>query len=45
MQYANAGLIKSLLPVIDNFERVLAVDPSKTDSAGMLKGFSSCTSG
>lgn len=38
MQYANSGLIKSLLPVIDNFERALAVDPSKTDSATMQKG-------
>src|SRR4051794_40544080 len=27
-QYANASLIKSLLPVIDNFERALAQDPS-----------------
>src|SRR5688500_9175751 len=26
-QYANQSLIKSLLPVIDNFERALAVDP------------------
>jgi molecular chaperone GrpE len=38
VQYANASLIKSLFPVIDNFERALAVDPKKTDSAGMLKG-------
>jgi molecular chaperone GrpE len=38
LQYANAGLIKSLLPVIDNFERALAQDPSKTDSASLLKG-------
>jgi molecular chaperone GrpE len=38
VQYANANLIKSLLPVIDNFERALAVDPNKTDSATMLKG-------
>ena len=37
-QYANSGLIKSLLPVIDNFERALAQDPSKTDSATLLKG-------
>jgi molecular chaperone GrpE len=37
-QYANASLIKSLLPVIDNFERALAQDPAKTDSASMLKG-------
>jgi molecular chaperone GrpE len=38
MQYANASLIKSLLPVIDNFERALAIDPNRTDSATMLKG-------
>ncbi len=38
MGYANANLIKSLLPVIDNFERALAVDPAKSDSAGILKG-------
>ena len=37
-QYANASLIKSLLPVIDNFERALAQDPSKTDAASLLKG-------
>jgi molecular chaperone GrpE len=38
IQYANSNLIKSLLPVIDNFERALAVDPDKTDSASILKG-------
>lgn len=38
MVYANAGLIKSLLPVIDNFERALAVDVAKSDSASILKG-------
>lgn len=37
-QYANSSLIKSLLPVIDNFERALAVDPSKVDAASILKG-------
>lgn len=37
-QYANSALIKSLLPVIDNFERALAVDPAKTDTAAILKG-------
>ncbi|HVT90782.1 MAG TPA: nucleotide exchange factor GrpE [Tepidisphaeraceae bacterium] len=36
--YANSTLIKSLLPVIDNFERALAVDPAKSDSATILKG-------
>ena len=38
MQYANSALIRSLLPVIDNWERALAVDASKTDAAGVLKG-------
>ena len=37
-QYANASLIKSLLPVIDNFERALSQDPSKTDTTTLLKG-------
>lgn len=36
--YANSSLIKSLLPVIDNFERALAVDGSKSDAASVLKG-------
>ena len=38
VQYANQALIKSLLPVIDNFERALAVDPAKTDVPSLLKG-------
>jgi len=38
VQYANSNLIKALLPVIDNFERALAVDPTKADSASILKG-------
>lgn len=38
VQYANSNLIKALLPVIDNFERALAVDPAKADSASILKG-------
>jgi len=36
--YANSQLIKSLLPVIDNFERALSVDPSKADAATILRG-------
>jgi len=32
------SLIKSLLPVIDNFERALAMDPAKVDAAAILKG-------
>ena len=38
VQYANSALIMSLLPVIDNFERALAVDPNKTDAASIQKG-------
>jgi len=38
MQYANSSLIRSLLPVIDNWERALNVDPTKVDSAAVLKG-------
>jgi molecular chaperone GrpE len=38
LQYANSTLIKALLPVIDNFERALAVDNSKADAASVLKG-------
>lgn len=38
LQYANAQLIKALVPVIDNFERALAVDAGKTDAAAILKG-------
>src|SRR5215211_1802869 len=37
-QYANATLIKSLLPVIDNFERALAQDPDKSDAKTILRG-------
>jgi len=37
-QYANSALIKTLIPVIDNFERALAVDPARADSATILKG-------
>ncbi|HEX8524935.1 MAG TPA: nucleotide exchange factor GrpE [Tepidisphaeraceae bacterium] len=38
IQFANTGLIKSLLPILDNFERALEVDPAKTDVATLLKG-------
>jgi molecular chaperone GrpE len=38
LQYANSSLIKTLLPTIDNFERALAQDPTKVDSATLLKG-------
>jgi len=38
LQYANEKLIRSLLPVIDNFERALAQDPAKSDAATILRG-------
>jgi molecular chaperone GrpE len=38
VQYANQTLIRALIPTIDNFERALAVDPTKTDAATVLKG-------
>ena len=38
VQYANQALIRTLIPIIDNFERALAVDPAKTDAASVLKG-------
>jgi molecular chaperone GrpE len=38
LQFANSSLIKSLLPVIDSFERALAVDPEKVDAKTILKG-------
>ena len=36
--FANSALIKSLLPVIDNFERALATGGGATDAASILKG-------
>ena len=38
VQYANSVLLKALLPVLDNLERALAVDPNTTDAASILKG-------
>lgn len=38
IEYANSSLITAVLPVIDNFERALSVDPAKTDVAAILKG-------
>jgi molecular chaperone GrpE len=38
VQYANQTLIRTLIPIIDNFERALAVDPAKADAASVLKG-------
>ena len=38
VQYANQALIKTLIPIIDNFERALGVDPAKTEAASVLRG-------
>lgn len=38
IQYANEKLIKALIPVLDNFDRAVEVDPSKTDTGALLKG-------
>ena len=38
VQFANQALVRSLIPIIDNFERALAVDPAKVDAASVLKG-------
>jgi molecular chaperone GrpE len=38
LAYANGALLKSLLPVLDNFERARSVDPAKADVATILKG-------
>jgi molecular chaperone GrpE len=38
IQFANGKLITALLPVIDNFERAIGVDPLKADAASVLKG-------
>jgi len=37
LSYANANLVKALLPVIDNLERAVSVDPN-TDPASIIKG-------
>jgi len=38
IQFANTALIQSLIPVIDGFERALAVDPAAADAASILSG-------
>jgi molecular chaperone GrpE len=38
MQFANQALLKSMLPIMDNLERAIAVDPAQADVAGMLQG-------
>jgi molecular chaperone GrpE len=38
IQFANSKLLKSLIPVIDNFERAIEVDPAKAEAGSILKG-------
>lgn len=38
LQYANQGLLKALLPLMDNLERAVSVDAAKTDAASILQG-------
>lgn len=38
IQFANASLIKSFIPIVDNLDRALAVDPAKADAGTILKG-------
>jgi len=38
LKFSNEALIKRFLPVIDNFERALSVEPKKADAASILKG-------
>lgn len=38
VQYANQSLLKQLLPLIDNLERAISVDPEKTDAKSILSG-------
>lgn len=38
LQYANQSLLKVLLPLMDNLERAVAVDPAKADGASILQG-------
>ena len=41
IKYANCGLIESILPIVDNFERAIAIDESKLndDVKNFLVGF------
>lgn len=38
LQYANQGLLKAMLPLMDNLERAVSVDAGKTDVASILQG-------
>lgn len=38
LQYANQSLIKKLLPLLDNLERAVTVDPAKAEVSSLLQG-------
>src|SRR5258706_7525711 len=38
VQYANQALIRTLIPIIDNFERAVAVDPAQNHAGHVLQG-------
>lgn len=38
LQFANQRLLGKLLPLLDNLERALAIDPAKADAASLLQG-------
>jgi molecular chaperone GrpE len=38
IQFANSSLIKAFIPIIDNLDRALAVDPARADVETILKG-------
>ena|SRR5438477_9449163 len=38
IQFANSRLLTAILPVIDNFERAIDVDPAKADVSTLRKG-------
>lgn len=38
LQYANQSLLRTLLPLMDNLERAVAVDATKVDAASILQG-------
>lgn len=38
MQYANQKVLESMLPIVDDFDRALALDPQKVSAADIHKG-------
>src|SRR3954463_13415405 len=38
IQFAHASLIKAFIPIIDNLDRAVSVDPAKADPATIIKG-------